>query len=126
MNQNRANGPIFDGPPTPGGSAQTFKGLCNVLERFRPDLLIYENVEDMAHAPGTGTSSDLDIARKRWNQLGYDMQRCTLNSQAYGLPQNRLRLYIVAFNTRDPKKFSFHDRSPQGDGGSLPSGHHME
>ena len=55
--------------------------------------------------------SDLDIVKSRWASLGYELQTCFCSSVAYGLPQGRYRCYIVAVNTRDPKTFTFQNRS---------------
>ena len=49
--------------------------------------------------------SDLDIVIQKWKALGSEAQ------VLYGVPQNRLRLYIVAINTHDPKTLDFGVRS---------------
>ena len=58
----------------------------------------------------TGTS-DLDIAKQRFNALGYEVQVIICNSLVFGLPQSRYRLFIVAINGRDPKTIELSERS---------------
>ena len=101
---------ILDGGDTPGGSVQTFKGLCDLLASKRPDILVFENVVDMEEERDGG-NSDLNIVIEKWKALGYESQVVCCNSRLYGIPQNRLRLYIVAVNTHDPKTLDFSERS---------------
>ena len=93
-----------------GSSVQTFIGLCDLLEKYRPDILIWENVEDVGDTKQDG-ETNLECILQQWGALGYESQVAYCNSRVYGLPQNLHRCYIVAFNVRDPKTITFEDRS---------------
>ena len=112
MNANKeSNSTILDGKDTPGQSVQTFNGLCRLLAARRPDFLFFENVEDMADEKEKTGTSDLDIAKQRFNALGYEVQVIICNSLVFGLPQSRYRLFIVAINGKDPKTIELSERS---------------
>ena len=91
-----------------GGSVLTFNGLCDLMEMLKPDIVIWENVDDVSHQKSDG-GSNLDMVLVRWHQLGYDAQVVHCNSKVYGLPENRFRCYIVALSMT-PKTFTFQER----------------
>ena len=110
LNPNKSGGTTLDGADTAGGSVQTFNGLCDLLEMLRPDLLVYENVVDIADEKADG-GSNLEIARAKWHALGYDTQVAYCSSKIFGLPQDRRRCFVLAINAQDPQTFVFKDRS---------------
>ena len=75
---------ILNGKDTPGASVQTCNGLCRLMDAVRPDILIFENVEDMADRKQEG-KSDLAIAIERFNAMGYQVQVAYCNSSVYAL-----------------------------------------
>ena len=89
---------------------ESFTGLCDLMEMRRPDLLIFENVDDI-DKPKEDAGSDLDILKNKWASLGYELQVCYCDSHRFGVPQSRERIYIVAINAFDPKTFTLVDRS---------------
>ena len=89
LNPNKSGSTMLDGADSAGGSVQTFNGLCDLLEMLRPDVLVYENVVDIADEKADG-GSNLEIARAKWHALGYDTQVAFCNSKIFGLPQDRI------------------------------------
>ncbi|MEA5056453.1 MAG: DNA (cytosine-5-)-methyltransferase [Anaerotignum propionicum] len=102
------------------GFDDDYKGLCRgtlfldvarICEKHTPKVIFCENVKGLViHDKGR----TLKIIKDTFTNLGYKVftnQDTTLNSKNFGVPQNRERIYIVAF--RDdiaPEKFEF----PQG------------
>ncbi len=99
------------------GFDDNYKGLCRgtlfldvarICEEHRPDVIFCENVKGLAiHDRGRTLSIIIDTFEK----LGYDVytnKNQPINSKNYGVPQNRERIYIVAFkNTIDSSGFEF-------------------
>ena len=110
FNSTKQANTVLAADTSPGGSAETFNGLCDLMYACRPDILIWENVDEVAKPTGDGTTS-LDVVLERWQALGYECQVCYCNTTLYGLPQNRYRVYITALNVRDPRTITFEHRS---------------
>ena len=102
------------------GFDDNYKGLCRgtlfldvarICEHHHPSVIFCENVKGLViHDRGR----TLQIIKKTFTDLGYTVftnNDTTLNSKNFGVPQNRERIYIVAFrNDIAPEKFEF----PQG------------
>ena len=105
-NSGRQKGNCFQHrKPTPGGSAETFWALTDIMTKFRPDVVYFENVEDIAK--NNGDESNLEILKTQWKALGYECLVIHTDTKTHGLPQNRKRIVIVALNVRDPQLFTF-------------------
>ena len=102
------------------GFEDNYKGLCRgtlfldvarICEYHKPKVIFCENVKGLViHDKGR----TLQIIKKTFSDLGYKVftnDDKTLNSKDFGVPQNRERIYIVAFrNDIAPAEFKF----PQG------------
>lgn len=99
------------------GFNDDYKGLCRgtlfldvarICEEHKPKVIFCENVKGLViHDRGR----TLQIIKKTFTDLGYKVftnNDTTLNSKDFGVPQNRERIYIVAFrNDIAPEKFDF-------------------
>ncbi len=99
------------------GFDDNYKGLCRgtlfldvarICEKHNPKVIFCENVKGLViHDKGR----TLQIIKKTFADLGYKVftnNDKTLNSKDFGVPQNRERIYIVAFrNDIAPKDFIF-------------------
>lgn len=96
------------------GFEDNYKGTCRgtlfmdvarICEYHKPKVIFCENVKGLViHDKGR----TFDIIRKTFEELGYKVFYQVLNSKNYGVPQNRERIYIVAFrNDIAPKNFQF-------------------
>ena len=85
------------------GFNDDFKGMCRgtlfqevirICEYHLPDVIFCENVKGLkVHDKGRTYS----IIKKSFEQIGYQVFDTVLNSKDFGVPQNRERIYIVAF-----------------------------
>ena len=96
------------------GFDDDYKGLCRgtlfldvvrICEYHKPKVIFCENVKGLImHDKGR----TFKIIKKSFEQIGYTVYDQVLNSKDFGVPQNRERVYIVAFrNDIDSSDFKF-------------------
>ena len=96
------------------GFADDYKGMsrgtlffdvARICEKKRPKVIFCENVKGLTfHDKGR----TFDIIKNTLREIGYTPFEDILNSKDFGVPQNRERIYIVAFrNDIAPKEFIF-------------------
>ncbi len=96
------------------GFEDNYKGMCRgtlfmdvarICEYHKPKVIFCENVKGLViHDRGR----TFKIICKTFEDLGYRVFYQVLNSRNFGVPQNRERIYIVAFrNDIAPKSFEF-------------------
>lgn len=79
-----------------------FFDICRIVEFHKPQVLLLENVKGFkSHDKGKTFAT----VKKNLENLGYHVHAQILNSKDFGVPQNRERIYIVAF--KDFVKFNF-------------------
>ena len=82
-----------------------FLDVARICEYHKPKVIFCENVKGLViHDKGR----TFKIITKTFEDLGYKVFHKVLNSRNYGVPQNRERIYIVAFrNDIAPEEFVF-------------------
>jgi DNA (cytosine-5)-methyltransferase 1 len=82
-----------------------FFDIARIVKKHSPKVLFLENVKNLAkHDEG----KTLTTIVKTLEELNYTVFTKIFNASNFGLPQNRERVYIVAFNNDiDFKKFQF-------------------
>lgn len=96
------------------GFDDDYKGMCRgtlfldvarICEEHKPKVIFCENVKGLViHDKGR----TFKIITKTFEDLGYKVFYKVLNSKDYGVPQNRERIYIVAFrNDIHSNNFTF-------------------
>ena len=96
------------------GFADDYKGICRgtlfldvarICDYHKPKVIFCENVKGLTiHDRGR----TYKIIRKTFEDLGYTVFDKILNSKDFGVPQNRERIYLIAFrNDIAPKTFEF-------------------
>ncbi|MCR5607737.1 MAG: DNA cytosine methyltransferase [Lachnospiraceae bacterium] len=96
------------------GFEDDYKGMCRgtlfqdvvrICEYHKPKVIFCENVKGLVmHDRGR----TFKVIKKSFEQIGYIVYDKILNSKDFGVPQNRERIYIVAFrNDIDSTKFIF-------------------
>lgn len=96
------------------GFEDDYKGTCRgtlfldvarICEYHKPKVIFCENVKGLTNHDRGRTFS---IICKTFEDLGYRVFSQVLNSKDFGVPQNRERIYIVAFrNDIAPEYFAF-------------------
>jgi len=83
-----------------------FFDIARIVDYHRPKILFLENVKNFARHDNGNT---LKTVIETLERLNYKVSYKVLNTSSFGLPQNRERIYIVAFNKNEFKdvKFSF-------------------
>ena len=96
------------------GFNDDYKGMCRgtlfqdvvrICEYHKPKVIFCENVKGLtSHDKGR----TFKIIKNAFTQIGYTVHTKILNSKDFGVPQNRERIYIVAFrNDIDSRNFEF-------------------
>lgn len=82
-----------------------FFDVARICKHHKPSVIFCENVKGLTiHDKGR----TFDIIKGTLKELGYRVHEKVLNSKNFGVPQNRERIYIVAFrNDIDSSKFNF-------------------
>lgn len=82
-----------------------FQDVVRICEFHKPKVVFCENVKGLAiHDKGRTYT----VIKKSFEQIGYTVFEKVLNSKDFGVPQNRERIYIVAFrNDIDCSSFEF-------------------
>lgn len=77
---------------------QLWNDTLYLLNKVRPKAFIFENVKGLSDPRNQAA---LDYILERIKQAGYHAQKFVLNAYDYGVPQTRVRIYIIGF--RDEK-----------------------
>lgn len=96
------------------GFDDNYKGFCRgtlfmdvarICEHHQPKVIFCENVKGLAiHDRGR----TFKVIKQTFESLGYTVFHKILNSKDFGVPQNRERIYLVAFrNDIAPDEFEF-------------------
>lgn len=96
------------------GFDDDYKGMCRgtlfqdvvrICEYHKPKVIFCENVKGLAiHDRGR----TFKVIKRAFEQIDYTVYSQILNSKDFGVPQNRERIYIVAFrNDIDSSNFEF-------------------
>lgn len=86
-----------------------FFEIARIANYHQPDILILENVKNIvSHQSGKTFSTIINTL----NTIGYNTFYDVLESSDYGIPQNRKRVFIVAFNKKTTvSNFSFPEKT---------------
>jgi len=82
-----------------------FFDVARICTHHKPKVIFCENVKGLTiHDKGR----TFDIIKGTLEEIGYTVHESVLNSKDYGVPQNRERIYIVAFrNDINSSEFEF-------------------
>jgi DNA (cytosine-5)-methyltransferase 1 len=86
-----------------------FFEITRLIDSYKPKAFIFENVRGLyAHDNG----NTLETIRYEMRERGYSFETLLLNSVNFGLPQNRLRLYLIGLLNKEPKLNLVSDLGP--------------
>ena len=111
-NSSGVGGLVLQQTSSPGGSAQTFRGMLAYIEWARPAIILFENVEAIDDGgEGPRKDTNLDIVLSEFASRGYECQQMTGDTSRYGVPQRRMRCYIIAVLVVASSRINFLERS---------------
>lgn len=89
-----------------------FFDIMRIANHHKPKVLFLENVK---HFKGHDKGRTLKTVLQNLEEAGYLINYQVLNAKDYGVPQNRERIYIIAFNknkvgVKNFNKFEFPDK----------------
>jgi DNA (cytosine-5)-methyltransferase 1 len=85
-----------------------FFDICRIIDFHRPQILLLENVKGFKNHDRGRT---FQVVKETLNDFSYSVNAKILNAKDLGIPQNRERIYIVAF--RDKNIFFDFPKSPK-------------
>ena len=75
-----------------------FEHYLSIVDRYKPDVFVFENVPGLLSAKPTGTPV-VDIITERFREKGYiitlNLKQAIVNAADFGVPQNRKRVIII-------------------------------
>lgn len=74
-----------------------FFEIMDIITKHDTKVVVLENVKNLVNHDGGKTFARI---KKELDDAGYDVNAQILNSQDYGIPQRRNRIFIVAFNRK--------------------------
>lgn len=81
-----------------------FFDIARIVNHHKPKILFLENVKNFARHDDGKT---LKVVLKTLQKMNYTIHYKVLNTSSFGLPQNRERIYIIAFNNNEFSNISF-------------------
>ncbi len=70
--------------------------IARILQQYRPDHVLLENVDRLLKSPSTQRGRDFAVMLACFAQLGYAVEWRVVNAADYGFPQRRKRVFIYA------------------------------
>lgn len=96
-----------------------FEDFVRIAKELQPKLILFENVRGLVTARGpSGTPGEaLVMVKDAFESIGYASSFSLLNSADFGLPQRRVRLFMMASRVGPPPTFPIptHSREPGPD-----------
>ncbi len=109
---------IIGGPPCQGFSIcvknagdpkdprnSLFIEFIRMAKIFSPSVMVMENVPNIARAKTQNGEKVIDIIRKEFEALGYNVYSTILSASDYGVPQMRQRFILIASKTKLQQPF---------------------
>lgn len=81
-----------------------FFEILDIITKHDTKVVVLENVKNLVNHDGGKTFARI---KQELDDAGYDVNAQILNSQDYGIPQRRNRIFIVAFNRKFFKTGTF-------------------
>lgn len=86
-----------------------FFNIASIIEHHRPSVLFFENVKNLVNHDNGKTFA---IIQNILKELGYRVFYKVLNAKDFGVPQSRVRVYIVCFKDNINFVFPHGTKSP--------------
>lgn len=80
-----------------------FYDYARIVKEVKPKVFIFENVKGILNHDKGNTWA---VISKIFDELGYNWKLYVLNAKNYGLPQNRLRIFVIGYHKQYHKEFN--------------------
>ena len=84
-----------------------FKEFHRATKLIKPKIIIGENVKGLLSRKTENNENYIDIIKKEFEKLGYDIQYKVFDCEKYNIPQLRRRLIILGIQKSLNIKYSF-------------------
>jgi DNA (cytosine-5)-methyltransferase 1 len=78
--------------------------ILRLVSQHKPQFIFLENVDRLLKSPSTQRGRDFAVMLNTLGEEGYEIEWRVVNSAEYGLPQRRIRVFIVARKKKAGKK----------------------
>ena len=99
--------------------------LTQMKER-RPPYLLLENVDRLLKSPAKQRGRDLALMLASLNELGYAVEWQVINAAAYGMPQRRRRVFLMAYLQGTPLNERLREEEGEPTKGVIPDAFPIE
>lgn len=99
---------------TESEEGRLFLAYCDLLEEWEPSAFLFENVYGI-----TSNDEDWEPIKQAFENAGYKVKPKTLDTADYGVPQHRIRTFIVGVKKESNRGYYFPKptHGPESDGG---------
>lgn len=78
--------------------------ILRLVQQQKPKFIFLENVDRLLKSPSNQRGRDFAVMLKTLGDEGYVIEWRVVNAAEYGFPQRRIRVFIVAYKTKESKK----------------------
>lgn len=93
-----------------GMTGETFSGVMKYVKKYKPAMVICENVLGLIHRNG-GRPAVIHNVKASFNKAGYAFGHQKLDTRSYLLPQRRNRVWMYAFRGTENEQAILHTSS---------------
>lgn len=89
--------------------------ICNIIrhKRPRPKVVLLENVPRLLNSPANARGLNFAIILNDLISMGYEVEWRVINAADYGMPQQRSRVFILAYRTPGKGRDQFRINGPE-------------
>lgn len=84
-----------------------YKEMKKVVNELKPKAFVAENVDGLRTIRNSNKESTLSQIIKEFVEIGYNVEYQVLNAVDYGVPQNRVRIFIIGVRNDLAKKIYY-------------------
>lgn len=79
--------------------AKMYKEYFRLIQIINPKMFVFENVVGILSFKDDSGNKVIDKIKTNFKNIGYDVELKVLNAKEFGVPQNRMRVFVVGIKT---------------------------